>query len=111
MLKASFDHAQEDIALRSLSEAKVEAQRMIDALQGALELDGEKLLAPGQMVILNQAIDKLQEILPLENVEQIKEGVKILGKASEEFASLRMDAAVREVLAGHRIDQLEKDIG
>ena len=111
MLKASFDHAQEDIALRSLSEAKVEAQRMIDALQGALELDGEKLLAPGQMVLLNQAVDKLQETLPLENVEQIKEGVKILGKASEEFASLRMDAAVREVLAGRRIDQLEEDIG
>ena len=84
---------------------------MIDALQGALELDGEKLLAPGQMVLLNQAIDKLQETLPLENVEQIKEGVKILGKASEEFASLRMDAAVREVLAGRRIDQLEEDIG
>ncbi len=111
MLKASFDHAQEDIASRSLSEAKVEAKRMIDALQGALELDGEKLLAPGQMVLLNQAIDKLQEILSSENVEQIKEGVKILGIASEEFASLRMDAAVREVLAGRRIDQLEEDIG
>ncbi len=111
MLKASFDHAQEDIASRSLSEAKVEAQRMIDALQGALELDGEKLLAPGQMVLLNHAIDKLQETLSSDNVEQIKEGVKILGKASEEFASLRMDAAVREVLAGRRIDQLEEDIG
>jgi len=111
MLKASFDHAQEDIASRSLSEAKVEARRMIDALLGALELDGEKLLAPGQMVLLNQAIDKLQETLSLENIEQIKEGVEILGKASEEFASLRMDAAVREVLAGRRIDQLEEDIG
>jgi hypothetical protein len=33
-----------------------------------------------------------------------------LGRASEEFASLRMDAAVRKALAGRNIAEVDKEI-
>jgi hypothetical protein len=40
----------------------------------------------------------------------ISEGTELLGRASEEFASLRMDAAVRKALAGRNIEEVDKEI-
>ena len=108
MLKASFDHAKDDIVARSLTEARVDATRVIEALENALAEDGERLLEANDIDLLQQAISTLQEVSEGEDADAINEGVEMLGKASEEFAALRMDAAVRKAFAGHKLDELEE---
>lgn len=106
MLKASFEHAAEDAAQRSLGEAKVEAVRLVEGLGKALDEDGQALLPPGDISLLRDAIGTLSRLVEEENTQAIKQGVEMVSKASEEFAGLRMDAAVRRALAGKSIEEV-----
>ncbi len=110
MLRSSFDHATEDAALRSLAEARVEAGRVIEALGNALTEDGEELLPAQDLDMLKQAITRLQELAQGEDYKAINEGTEMLGRASEDFASLRMDAAVRKALAGRQIADIDNEV-
>ncbi|MCE6982571.1 Fe-S protein assembly chaperone HscA, partial [Pseudomonas frederiksbergensis] len=44
MLKDSFEHAGFDKVARQLREHQVDAERLLEAVQGALDADGERLL-------------------------------------------------------------------
>ncbi|MDA0979406.1 MAG: Hsp70 family protein, partial [Proteobacteria bacterium] len=107
MLKASFDHAADDANRRSLVEARVEAGRVIEALSHALDQDGDALLPDEEVQLLREALAKLEALCETEDFKAINEGVDMLGKASEEFAALRMDAAVRKALAGHQLEEFD----
>ena len=106
MLKASFDHAADDAAQRSLNEARVEAGRVVEALGNALDEDGDALLSSEDIALLRDALTKLMSLTEGEDTRAITEGVEMVSKASEEFASLRMDAAVRKALAGRSIEEV-----
>jgi molecular chaperone HscA len=108
MLKDSFEYAAVDAKARSLTEAKVEAGRVIEALTNALEVDGEKLLTQDDINALSDGVRKLEELTGGDDTEAINTGIELVGKASEEFAGLRMDASVREALAGHQIEELKE---
>ena len=110
MLQSSFDYAAEDASNRSLMEARVESGRVIEALGNALAEDGAALLMKSDIQSLRQAIDKLRNVSDTEDHLAISEGTELLGRASEEFASLRMDAAVRKALAGRNIEEVDKKI-
>jgi molecular chaperone HscA len=110
MLKDSFTYAQADAESRSLHEAKVDAGRVIEALGSALAADGEKLLSSAEMSVLREGMQKLESLASGDDARAITAGVELLGKASEEFAGLRMDASVRLALAGHSIDELAEGI-
>ncbi len=110
MLRASFDHAQGDAESRSLTEARVEAGRVIDALTNALDQDGEALLVHSEIDLLREAVLRLKELLAANDVRRIKEGIEMLGKASENFAAVRMDAAVRKALAGRQVEEVDSEL-
>lgn len=110
MLQASFEHATGDAHQRSLMEARVESGRVIEALSNALAEDGAALLMGGDIKALQQAIEKLASLSEGLDHLAISEGTVLLGRASEEFASLRMDAAVRKALAGRNIEEVDKEI-
>lgn len=109
MLQSSFDHAEEDVDQRSLQEARVEAGRVIEALGNALDEDGEALLPEADINLLRDAVSRLAELSAGEDTRAITEGMEMLGKASEDFASLRMDAAVRKALAGRQIEEVDQE--
>ncbi len=106
MLKAGFDHAEGDAQARSLSEARVEADRVMDALSAALDLDGA-LLADAEVSALRAGIEALRETAGRDDHLAISAATEQLGHASETFAGLRMDQAVRKALAGHDIDEFD----
>lgn len=110
MLQSSFDHARDDADTRTLVEARVEAGRVIEALTHALDEDGEALLAPDDIQLLKDAITKLTELSEGADAHAITEGTEMLGKASEDFASLRMDAAVRRALAGRQLSEVDQEM-
>ncbi|MCH7741173.1 MAG: Fe-S protein assembly chaperone HscA [Proteobacteria bacterium] len=110
MLKDSFEHAEADAQSRSLYEARVEAGRVVEALSNALDVDGEKLLSAQEIEVLREGMLKLESLVAGEDTRAINTSIEMLGKASELFAGLRMDASVRQALAGYRIDELAQGL-
>ena len=109
MLRDSFQFAKDDVKIRALAEARVEATRLIDALEGALSQDANRLLQADEAASLKDGIVSLRKVSKTRNINLINDEVKKLIKASELFAALRMDSAVRAAFSGLHIDQLQED--
>ncbi|OXS14855.1 Fe-S protein assembly chaperone HscA [Zobellella denitrificans] len=106
MLKASFEHAREDIAARMLAEQKVEAARVIENILSALQADGDELLDEQERAGIVAAIESLQRSAGGDDPEAIKQAIEKTDKETAEFASRRMDASIRKALAGQRVDKV-----
>ncbi|MFT5561935.1 MAG: molecular chaperone HscA [Litorivivens sp.] len=111
MLKASFEYAEADVVTRSLTEAKVDAVRVIDAVVNAVALDGTRLLSAEQITSMNSTIEDVKVIVAKsEKSVEIVMATERLAKASDEFASMRMDDSVRKALAGTSLDELSESM-
>lgn len=107
MLQDSYTHASDDMAARSLAEAKVEGERLIENTQAALAEDGGELLQHDEAVAIEQLIAALHQAVAGDDIAAIKRATEALNHSTVEFASRRMDRSVRKALAGHRLDELE----
>lgn len=106
MLKDSMTHAKDDMQARALVEQRVEADRVIEGLIAAMQADGDDLLEEQERQALLQAIENLIELRNGDDVDAIEQGIKDTDKASQEFASRRMDKSIRAALAGHSVDEI-----
>ncbi|MDV2858136.1 MULTISPECIES: Fe-S protein assembly chaperone HscA [Oceanimonas] len=106
MLKASFEHAQEDIAARMLAEQKVEAARVVENIISALQADGDALLSEQEQAGIIAALESLQQAAQGEDPETIKQAIEQTDKQTADFAARRMDASIRKALAGQRVDKV-----
>ena len=105
MLKSGFEHAQADMERHGLAEQKVEAARVIEATEKALVTDGD-LLDEAERAALDAALAALRDAAAGDDVRAIKLQLEAFNRASNEFASRRMDKSIRSALAGHKIDEL-----
>ncbi|MDD3328031.1 MAG: Fe-S protein assembly chaperone HscA [Zoogloea sp.] len=105
MLKSGFEHAQADMERRGLAEQQVEAARVIEATEKALVTDGN-LLNDTERAALDSALGALRDAAAGNDVRAIKLQLEAFNRASNEFASRRMDKSIRSALAGHKIDEL-----
>ncbi|MFA4969537.1 MAG: Fe-S protein assembly chaperone HscA [Sulfuritalea sp.] len=105
MLKDSFSHASDDAFRRALREAQVEANRLIEATQSALQDDAD-LLSTLERAHIDSAMTRLQAAMLGGDRRAIDEGMQVLGAATNEFAARRMNQSVKRALAGRKIDQL-----
>ena len=106
MLRESITHAHEDDAARKLREQQVNANRLLDAVRSALDVDGALLNASERTEIENALAD-LQAVRGGNDVARIKRTIKKLDAATQTFAQLRMDENIRKALAGHRIEEFD----
>lgn len=104
MIKSSFEHAQSDIVLRALREQQVEADRVVESLESALADNGEALLSNEEFEQLSQLIKQLAQVRQEEDADAIKRLIDQVSVASEHFASRRMDASIKQALAGKTLD-------
>jgi molecular chaperone HscA len=105
MLKDSFSHASDDAFRRALREAQVEAQRLIEATQSALQDAGE-LLSTLERAHIDAAVARLQAVMIGDDRRAIDAAMQALGSATNEFAARRMNQSVQRALSGRSIDQL-----
>ena len=105
MLREGFTHAQHDMQLRALREARVEAERMLLATRSALHADGE-LLAAAQRQAIDRLMTTLQEVASGADHAAINAAVEALARGTEEFAAARMNRGIREALAGRSIEDV-----
>ncbi|NOT17426.1 MAG: Fe-S protein assembly chaperone HscA [Sulfuriferula sp.] len=106
MLKSSNENASLDMQLRALQEARVEAQRLIDAIHSALAENGDSLLSDAEIQQINAEITQLQSYIAADNHRVIIDATEALNQTTSNFAAKRMDNSVKQVLAGQRIDTL-----
>lgn len=108
MLRDSMSYAREDMEARRLREQQVEADRSIEALEAALQNDGDTLLTAGERAALLVARDQLRELRQSTDALAIENGIKALEKAAESYVERRMNASIRAAMAGHRIEDFKE---
>jgi molecular chaperone HscA len=105
MLQDSFTSAETDMQLRALREQQVEAERLLLAIQSALETDAD-LLSDEERKQVDSLMTSLREKNTGSDHAAIKEAVAALAHSTEEFAARRMDRSVRKALAGRNLNEI-----
>jgi len=102
MLQESFSTAQQDMQARALAEARVDADRMLQATQSALNADADLLEAEEK-----STIDTLMAAVASARVDAdaptIEAANQALAKGTENFAAQRMNRGIQKALAGKNI--------
>ncbi len=106
MLTQSFENAEEDKKIRALSEAKIEGEQIITAVQNALHKDGKHLLTQDEIKDIQNAIYTLSSSLKESDADLIIGLTKNLNALTESFASKLMDQSVGNALKGKSIDKV-----
>ncbi len=105
MLQESFGTAEVDMKARALREQQVEADRLLAATQVALDADGD-LLEQAERDAIAAAMRELRLSAQGDDPRAIEARIQALGHGTEAFAARRMDRAVRQALAGRRLDEI-----
>lgn len=108
MLQDSFAHAGDDKEARVLREQQVDAQRLLEAVQGALDADGERLLSAEERTAIEAQMQQLREVMEGQGGAAIEQQIQRLSQITDAFAARRMNATVRAALSGRRLDEIEE---
>ena len=108
MLKDSFQYAGDDKVARVLREQQVDAQRLIEAVQAALEVDGDRLLDAEERMVIELQMQELSELLKGTDGYAIEQQTKRLSQVTDAFAARRMDLTVKAALAGRNLNEIEE---
>jgi molecular chaperone HscA len=105
MLREGFSHAEEDMAERSLREARVEAERLVLATRSALAADGA-LLTGTERAEIERLVAAAVQAAEGRHAQAIEAATKALAEGTEAFAAVRMNESIRRSLAGRRIEEV-----
>ncbi|MBI3708101.1 MAG: Hsp70 family protein, partial [Proteobacteria bacterium] len=105
MLRASLENAREDMERRLLTEARVEAQRAINAVRAAIAADAV-LLQGDDGARIERSIVAVEGAVSGTDREAIHGAVEDLDLVTRPFAERRMDRGIRAALAGRHVDQV-----
>lgn len=114
MLKSSFGAAESDKQARALAESKVDATSLLQAIDAALQQDGD-LLNLSDIEQIKLKMDALKNLTLETNIHQpfragladaIHQATEALNAATEDFAAKRMDASVSRALTGKNVENL-----
>ncbi|MFI2811605.1 MULTISPECIES: Fe-S protein assembly chaperone HscA [Microbulbifer] len=108
MLQDSYEHAEEDVAARAVREARVEAERSLEALLVALQENGAELLDEGELNELEKAMEALRLAHNGGDADEIRRRIETLNEVSGPFAARRMDASIRRAMQGHTLDEFDQ---
>ena len=106
MLKASMENAQQDMQARMLKEQQVEASRVQENLQGALDADGKTLLEASEIQAIEAGLASLNELAKGNDKDAIKAAIEKIDKLSETFAQKRMDQSIKSAFSGQSVDRI-----
>jgi molecular chaperone HscA len=107
MLQDSTRHARDDMQARALREQQTEAAQLLEAVDNALQQDGDALLDGETQARIRRSMDAVRAVIGGRDHQAIKRAVEALNMATTEFAQRRMDQSVKHALTGHRLADLE----
>lgn len=109
ILQDSFNHAEKDKQLRSLTEILVEAKQLIEITEAALLADGQKLLTPSEYQAIVAQINELRLVMNSQDLMLIDKHTKKLISVTDSFAARRMDAGIKEALTGRNLNEINNE--
>jgi len=101
-LQESFTTAQSDMRARAVAEAQLDAERLLLAIQTALQADGD-LLDDGERAAIDALADDLRAVRSLEDAATVEAATKALSDGTQAFAAMRMNRGIRQALSGKNI--------
>ncbi|MCA9601075.1 MAG: Fe-S protein assembly chaperone HscA, partial [Myxococcales bacterium] len=108
MLLDAYEHGEDDVKKRALTEQRVEAARILDATRAALRTDAT-LLEPGERELIDKHVVALEMAAAGEDHHAVARAIESLDHAIKPFAGRRMDRAFREALRGRDLGGLESE--
>jgi molecular chaperone HscA len=108
MLLEAWEHGETDIGARALREQRIEAERMLMAIEKALSEDGD-LLSEDERAQIEEAMHRLREASAGDDHRSIAARIEELDDVSRAFAGRRMDRAMRKALAGRSVDEVARE--
>ena len=105
MLREGFTTAAADMKDRALREARVEAERMLEATRTALAADGD-LLSTEERTEIDRLLAQMGQRCDRGDLEALEAATKALAQGTEAFAAERMNRSIRQALAGRNVDQV-----
>ncbi len=111
MILDSFDHAEADIALRQLIEARNEAETILAAVGKAHEHAAWAQLSFEEQTEIRMLADELRVLVAGEDRTAIQGATEALDQATRRFAELMMDAAVTGALGGETMASAGEKMG
>ena len=105
MIQDSISYAQQDKQTRMLAEQKVEAARVLESLQTALDKDID-LLNEHQLNLILTAKHQLEVASQASDSYEIEKHIKVIDNLTQDFAAKRMDRSIRHALTGHNVDDI-----
>ena len=105
MLMDSIKHAKEDIAARSLVEARTEAVQLIDTTEKFLEKN-KSLLTVSEMQTTRSSINELKNALQSADKNSIHQKTETLNEISRPYAERVLDEAISKTMSGKNINDV-----
>ena len=105
MLIDSYEYAESDLLDRQRAEAKVEAERILAALEGALIVDGS-LLSIDERADIDRHADILRAAVGGTEHRPIRTAIEALDHATKTFAERRMNRDIGKAIGGHEVDEV-----
>jgi molecular chaperone HscA len=102
MLLDSITYAKDDIKIRSIVEAKTEAEQIIDTTQKFIQKNSE-YLSVDEIEITKHAIAELQNTLSSDDKDIIHKKIEALNEISKPYAERLMDIAISKSMKGKKI--------
>lgn len=107
MLKDSFKNAAQDINVRKITAAKLEAQRLQIAIESALHLDGKDILSENEYKIVTKQLARLNLISSDLTAKDITKIILDIKNKTDFFAMKRMNMTIKGALTGVKVQELE----
>jgi molecular chaperone HscA len=107
MLQDSFKFASDDKVARVLREQQVDAERLLVAVQAALQMDGERLLEACERAEIELQMRLLSELMVGSDGAAIELQTKRVTQVTDAFAARRLNATVKAGLAGRRLNEID----
>lgn len=105
MLQEGFATAEQDMQQRALIEARVEAERMLEATRSALAADDD-LLEAAERAQIDALMAALEAARGATDAAAIDAATEALAKGTEAFAARRMNRSIAQALAGRHVENL-----
>ena len=105
MIQDSINYANQDKQIRMLAEQKVEAARVLETLQTALDKDAD-LLDEEELNLILKAQHQLRQATESNDCYLIEQQIKHVDNVTQTFAAKRMNRSIRDALTGHSVDDI-----
>ena len=102
MLLDSMEHAKEDMDIRALTEAKTEAEQLLQTTEKFLQKNFENL-TPEEVTATSLAMQALQMSLDMNDKNLVQTKTEELNDISRPYAERIMDSAISKAMAGKKI--------